>query len=325
MFKKRNEICISVILTVRNEETSIGRCIVSLVDQTLRKDLYEIIVVDGKSTDNTCKIVNDLIDDSPVLISLIEQEGTGISCARNTGIRHSQGDIIVFIDGDAFADHKCLEYYAKCFSDPKIGYAWGPVLIGNPQSLVAKLLDGTYYSLLGAHGANIAYRRVALEKVAFFDEEFTGRGDETVVNLKILHLGYLSKKCSAALVHHELPTSILTFLRIRYAEGFSVRRIFNKYHKDDEKKTFNMRFLIKVLATIFSVVFLVYLFCINLVLASSILLLISVALVIVYQHLGAKTDNLNPIQVLLSVYLVTLGHVVELFGEINFLIKSNGK
>ena len=59
---------ISVIVTVRNEEKTIGKCLTSLINQTLSKELYEIVVVDGKSTDNTCKIVEYISKNSPFLL-----------------------------------------------------------------------------------------------------------------------------------------------------------------------------------------------------------------------------------------------------------------
>ena len=93
-----------------------------------------------------------------------------------------------------------------------------------------------------------------------------------------------------------------------------LRRILNKYLTEDEKKVFNQKFLIKILATFASILILLYLTYINIALACLVFSLISIALVIVYQYLGSKIDGLNPVQLLLSVYLVTLGHVAELLG-----------
>ncbi len=89
---------ISVIIPVFNEENVIGLCLTSLVKQTRE---CEIIIVDDGSTDSSKFKVHSskshLKLDKLILIDQIHQ---GPGAARNAGVRHANGDILVFVDAD---------------------------------------------------------------------------------------------------------------------------------------------------------------------------------------------------------------------------------
>src|SRR5687768_679145 len=65
-----NRTYISVIIPARNEEENIQNCLQSVITQTYPKHLFEIIVVDDFSTDDTVKIVRSFSDKNVTLISL---------------------------------------------------------------------------------------------------------------------------------------------------------------------------------------------------------------------------------------------------------------
>lgn len=83
---------ISVIIPCYNH----GRFLKNAVDSVRSQDIakVEIIVVDDGSTDNTSQVANRLD------VQYIKQENSGLSSARNTGIKHSKGDLLVFLDAD---------------------------------------------------------------------------------------------------------------------------------------------------------------------------------------------------------------------------------
>lgn len=88
---------ISVIVPVYNGEGSIGRCLDSIVSGV--KSGVECIVVDDGSRDRTADLVADIAGGNP-LVRLIRQNNSGVSAARNTGLRASSGDWIAFVDAD---------------------------------------------------------------------------------------------------------------------------------------------------------------------------------------------------------------------------------
>lgn len=97
---------ISVIVPAHNSEQTIGRCIESLVNQSL-KDL-EIILVDDNSTDSTYTIMKKYYQQYPsqiVILSVDKPEGAyGPGNARNAGIKEANGTYIGFVDSDDWVD-----------------------------------------------------------------------------------------------------------------------------------------------------------------------------------------------------------------------------
>ncbi len=76
---------ISVIVGIRNEERFIEECIESLLNLDYLRDSYEIIIVDGMSTDKT----RELVQKYPVKLLLNERKN--VAAARNLGVKNSQG------------------------------------------------------------------------------------------------------------------------------------------------------------------------------------------------------------------------------------------
>lgn len=128
---------ISIIVCTYNRTDTLKRALESLVQQTLNKSLYEIIVVDNTSTDATSFIVRDLQAEYETYKIVAVYEGhPGLSHARNTGVKHAQAPYVAFMDDDAKASPDWLEIAIQCFEEvyPK------PVAIGGP---ILPLYDAT--------------------------------------------------------------------------------------------------------------------------------------------------------------------------------------
>lgn len=101
---------ISIILPVRNEESFIGRCLDSIVEQNYSKNDLEVLVVDGMSGDKTRPIIEGYARIYP-FIRLLDNPRKITPCALNIGIRMARANIIVRMDGHATYD---AEYVKNC-------------------------------------------------------------------------------------------------------------------------------------------------------------------------------------------------------------------
>ncbi len=99
----------SIIVPVYNTEKYLNKCIDSILNQTINN--YEIIIINDGSTDNSLKKLSEYKNKDN--IKIINQENKGLSSARNTGLKHSKGDYIIFIDSDDYIDKSFLENINK--------------------------------------------------------------------------------------------------------------------------------------------------------------------------------------------------------------------
>lgn len=94
----------SIITVVYNGENSIEKTIQSVLSQD--KTLFEYIIIDGISTDNTLKIISQYLNE----LQLISEKDNGIYDAMNKGIRLAKGEWILFMNsGDVFYNDKVLQ------------------------------------------------------------------------------------------------------------------------------------------------------------------------------------------------------------------------
>lgn len=143
-----NLIKLSVIIPVYNRENTIKRCIQSIINQT--KKVWEIIVVDDGSIDNTISILQSI---ECQYLKIIKQNHRGPQAARNLGILNSTGDYIAFLDSDDewlpdFTDivdseieinNSCV-IYGDCITD-KLGERKNWYLPGKSGNLYSFLLE----------------------------------------------------------------------------------------------------------------------------------------------------------------------------------------
>lgn len=102
---------ISIIIPTYNSDKVLENCIDSLLKQTYSN--LEIIVVDDGSTDQTEQLLKNYNLKYKSLI-YIKQNNSGVSNARNTGIKMATGDYIFFIDSDDTIDSNVIEKLVLC-------------------------------------------------------------------------------------------------------------------------------------------------------------------------------------------------------------------
>jgi glycosyltransferase involved in cell wall biosynthesis len=115
-FKKLNNMSLlSIIIPFYNSEKTIGRALDSLNRMSLKsKELTEVIIVDDGSQDRGTEIVESKKKGlSPLTVVLIRQENQGSAGARNTGLEHSSGEWIFFLDADDELAFDPIPYITK--------------------------------------------------------------------------------------------------------------------------------------------------------------------------------------------------------------------
>lgn len=172
-YQARTKVLVSVIIPCYNQANFLREAIESVLAQTYR--YYEIIVIDDGSPDNTAEVANQYQG-----VRYIRQKNQGLSGARNTGIRESQGKYLVFLDADdrllpgaLQAGINCLHVHPECaFVSGHHRYikADGSLLNEYPPEPID---DDHYMALLkrnyiGMH-ATVMYQRYIFEQVGLFN------------------------------------------------------------------------------------------------------------------------------------------------------------
>lgn len=112
---------ISIIVVCLNEEKGIRDTLNSIVNQTYNN--YQLIIVDGKSIDNTLNIIHEFKNNIDTLIS---EKDTGVYFSMNRAIDYISGDIVGFLNGgDRLSNKYVFQDLIKCFKNEEISYVYG--------------------------------------------------------------------------------------------------------------------------------------------------------------------------------------------------------
>ncbi|WP_269851117.1 glycosyltransferase family 2 protein [Methanosarcina horonobensis] len=177
---------VSVVVGIRNEERFIEECIESLLCLNYPQDSYEILIVDGMSTDKT----RELVQKYPVRLLLNERKN--VAAARNLGVENSRGDLVAFTDGDCKADPLWLiTLVNEMKTAPEdVACVGGPNLIFDTDPVFGRVVGHAQETFLGSGGSaqsknstkkhyvsslpncNALYKKNTIKEAGYFDERF---------------------------------------------------------------------------------------------------------------------------------------------------------
>ncbi len=211
----------SVVVCTFNGQRTIAECLENLC--RLDYPDYEVIVVDDGSTNATASTARQY----PVRV--ISTENRGLSAARNTGFEAATGEIVAYIDDDAWPDRHWLRYLALTFMRSGHVGVGGPNIPpsgdGSIAECVANAPGGPVHVLISDReaehipGCNMAFRKSALEAIGGFDPQFRAAGDDVDICWRVQQRGWTLGFNAAAVVWHHRRNSIRTYWKQQRGYG----------------------------------------------------------------------------------------------------------
>lgn len=235
------KIFVSVIIPARNEEENIMACLESITCQTYPNHLFEVLVIDDFSTDNTAAVVKEFSEKNVTLISLNDfvEEGKINSYKKKAieiAISKAKGDLIVTTDADCIVPGTWLQTIATFYETYHPAFIAAPVCYyaeNNFLQIFQSLDFMTLQGITGAavykkfhnmcNGANLAYEKNAFNEVyGFTGIDNIASGDDMLLMHKIFNRypnGVLFLKSPAAIVETKPAATWKEFFnqRIRWA------------------------------------------------------------------------------------------------------------
>jgi biofilm PGA synthesis N-glycosyltransferase PgaC len=229
---------ISVLIPVRNEENNILNCLQHIGLQNYPGKLFEIIIVDDHSTDQTIPFIKKFISENKqinIQLTYLTSE-KGKKAALTAGIARSTATLIITLDGDCSMGPAWLSCLAALYEQQQPKMIIGPIAMQDVRSALDYLQDQEFMCLLAftgsysqnerailCNGANLAYERTAFEEVkGFGGNNHIASGDDIFL-LNKFQLAWPSQirflKSREYIVYTKPQKELSTFIqqRIRWA------------------------------------------------------------------------------------------------------------
>ncbi len=251
---------LSLIISTYNNATSLVRTLESVAKQDADKSVWECVVVNNNSTDDTAERVASFVKEhSDLNIRLVDEPQQGLSYARNRGIVESKGQFLAFIDDDETIDEGFISAYLDLFhnhgafvgsgalkvcyesSRPKWMSHYTEKMIANPLELGNEII--TITSSVTPTGGNMAFNREVFNIYGNFDTNLGRRGNELFggeendLFARIRDLGERIYYTPYAVAYHHISDRKLTgeyFDKLAYGVGVSKRLRAEKYGTEQE-------------------------------------------------------------------------------------------
>lgn len=195
-------IVVSIIVPLLNEEKFIGHFLDSLIRQTYPREKMEWILVDGDSDDKTREIIEKYKADNKLPIKLLNNKERKTPFALNIGIKNARGKYIIRLDAHAefFSDYieKCIYYLDNTDADNV-----GGVAETSASTFIGKAISQMLSTKFGVGGSDFrigdgnkyvdtvpfgAFRKEVFDKVGLFNTELL-RSEDNDMNARIRNSG----------------------------------------------------------------------------------------------------------------------------------------
>jgi glycosyltransferase involved in cell wall biosynthesis len=216
---------VSIVVNTYNRGTSLRQTLESFTQ--LDYPEFEVVVVNGPSTDDTAAVIAGFAD----RIKVGECANRNLSESRNIGVALAAGDIVAFIDDDAYPDPAWLDRLVEGYEDDEVAAVGGPVYDHTGATLQARYTFGTRLGdarvgideanptellntpwteeFVNTLGTNASFRRDRLISIGGFDEEFEYYLDENSVCWRLIEQGWVVEALDDGYVYHKfLPSDV---------------------------------------------------------------------------------------------------------------------
>ena len=203
---------VTVVMPVRNEARHLAASLGAVLAQDWPAERFEILVVDGRSTDGTAALARDIAAHAAahVQVRVLDNPAHHAAAALNIGLRAARGDVIVRVDGHAEIAPDFVRRSVAALLSSGADAAGGPIVTRAPDDAgpTARALAVAMSTAFGAGNAAFrtgagdppndardvdtvafaAYRRAALERLGGFDERFP-RNQDDELHLRLVRAG----------------------------------------------------------------------------------------------------------------------------------------
>lgn len=226
--KKKHIESISIVICTYNRAKILKETLESYL--TLCRPIefkIELLIVDNNSNDETLQMVDQFMQYHPEVRYVFEPE-PGLSYARNTGVKESRGDIIIYVDDDVYFDSNWLVEVGRIFKEYPDASCMGGRIIpvfetGKPDWITDDLL--TPYGLTNSgdiikwmlypeypFGGNMAFKRTVFDKIDMFNPNLGRKkknllsNEENEIFWRVSQAGLRVIYNPMALLYHRIPS-----------------------------------------------------------------------------------------------------------------------
>ena len=201
----------TIVIPLKNEARTISKLCESLDAQTY--DAFEVLFVDGGSTDHTIPLIEQFIHNRPNY-RLMVIEGANRAKARNVGIAAASTAIIACTDAGVVLDDQWLENLMKPFRDDAIDFVSG-VYVGTAENFIQRAIIALQYPKIEhlsettflPSSRSIAFKKELWSKIGGYPEHLE-KAEDTYLDLKAFELGCPIALAKDAVVYWPPRTSL---------------------------------------------------------------------------------------------------------------------